>query len=158
VIRRAIYDLLDVHLEYRYQLAPHVRAELDVLQLQQPDAGMTDGNVQIAVPVSETGAAELYRFIVGRAEQAAFLVRGALLAEEVSSAKIFHAVIEQFDDAVIRSEHSKAEFRGLARSYAAEIWPSLYGRQEGTRALIAQAVEASDAMTASLTEIESEVA
>jgi hypothetical protein len=157
-MRRAIQDLLDVNLEYRYQLYPHVRAELDVLQLQQPDAGLTDGNVQIAVPVSEAGAAELYRFITGRAEQAAFLAKGALLAEEVSSAKVFHAVVEQFDDAVVRSEHSKAEFRGLARSYAAEIWPDLYGRHEGTRALIAKTMAASDAIAASLTAIEKEAA
>ena len=155
-IRRAIQDLLDVRLEYRYQLYPHVRSALDGLQLQH-DGGTRDGNVQIAVPVNAAGAEQLYRFIVGRAEQAAFLTKGELLAEAISPALIFHAVVEQFDDTVVRSEHSAVEFRRLARSYAAEIWPDLYGRQEGTRARVAEAVAASGAMAACLTAIESEV-
>jgi hypothetical protein len=150
-ISRAIEDLLSVRLEYRYQLYPHVRAELDGLQNQQGDT------VQITVPVSEAGAEQLYRFLLGRAEQAAFLTKGALLSEAVSPALIFHALVEQFDDTVIRSEHSAAEFRGLARSYAGEIWPDLYGRQEGARAKIAAVKAASDTVSTSLTAIESEV-
>ena len=110
-IRRAIQDVLDVRVEFRYQLYPQVRSALDGLQLQQHDDESADGNVQIAVPASEACAEELFRFITGRAEQAAFMTRGALLAEAIAPGLIFHAIAEQFDDTVVRSEHSAVEFR-----------------------------------------------
>jgi hypothetical protein len=122
-LARSVDALLDVRLEYRTLLYPRVRADLGGLNLQvrHPQAG--EQIQQIAVELTEEGAEDLYRIISGLAEQAAYRTRKSLLGERVTPSVVIQAVVEQFEDALIRSGASVQEFRRFVRSYRNELWP-----------------------------------
>ncbi|MFD0527425.1 hypothetical protein ACFQ1I_09545 [Kitasatospora arboriphila] len=124
----AVADLMELRLDYRTQLHPRIRAQLDGLSLDVLDPSSGRMRSQIAVEVSAAGADELYEFITTRAEQAAYRTRTALLRDSVIPALVLYAAVEQFEDALIRSGASAREFRRFARTYRNELWP---GRYEG---------------------------
>jgi hypothetical protein len=117
-----------VHLDYRTQLHPRIRAQLNELNHELPNPSTGEIRQQIAVEINEAGAEELYEFIHTRAEQAAHETRKALLGYAVLPTVVLHAAVEQFEDALIRSGHAERDFGRLARSYRSELWP---GRYEG---------------------------
>ncbi|QKV93989.1 hypothetical protein HUT19_21355 [Streptomyces sp. NA02950] len=119
----AVTDLLDVRLEYRTLLYPRVRPDLAPLNLQvtHPDTG--EQMQQVAVPLTEEGAEELYGIFNGLAEQAAFRIQKSLLQESAVPAAVIHALVEQFEDTLIRSGTSVQEFRRFVRSYRNDLWP-----------------------------------
>lgn len=119
----AVHNLLDVRLEYRTLLHPRVRPDLAPLNLQvtHPDTG--EEMQQVAVPLTEEGAKELYGIFNGLAEQAAFRIQKSLLREAAVPTAVVHALLEQFEDTLIRSGTSAQEFRRFVRSYRNDLWP-----------------------------------
>lgn len=149
-LSRAVQALLAVRLDYRSQLHPRVRAELDGLSLQVTDPHTGDPRTQIVVEATEAGVEELYQFVVRKAERAAHLTKKALLREGVTPALVLHAAAEQFEDVLIRSGDSEREFKRLARSYRDEVWPGVYGEIDAANARIARVRRARETLLASL--------
>jgi hypothetical protein len=151
-LQRAVEQLLTVRLDYRSQLHPRVRAELDGLTLQERDPVTGEQRNRVVVEVSPDGAEQLYAFVVQMAEQAAYLTKKALLLREgVTPALVLHAAAEQLEDTMIRSGDSEREFKRLARSYRDEIWPGVFGEIDAANARVARVVRARDALVATLT-------
>lgn len=152
-LRRAVEQLLTVRLDYRSQLHPRVRAELDGLTLQERDPVTGEQRNRVVVEVSPDGAEQLYAFVVQMAEQAAYLTKKALLLREgVTPALVLHAAAEQLEDTMIRSGDSEREFKRLARSYRDELWPGVYGEIDAANAHVASVARARDALVATLSE------
>jgi hypothetical protein len=152
-LRRAVEQLLTLRLDYRSQLHPRVRAELDGLTLQERDPVTGEQRNRVVVEVSADGAGQLYAFVVQMAEQAAYLTKKALLLREgVTPALVLHAAAEQLEDTMIRSGDSEREFKRLARSYRDEIWPGVFGEIDAANARVAAVVRARDALVTTLTE------
>ena len=152
-LRRAVEQLLTVRLDYRSQLHPRVRAELDGLTLQERDPVTGEQRNRVVVEVSPDGAEQLYAFVVQMAEQAAYLTKKALLLREgVTPALVLHAAAEQLEDTMIRSGDSEREFKRLARSYRDELWPGVYGEIDAANARVASVARARDALVAALSE------
>jgi hypothetical protein len=126
-LERAVRGLLDLRLDYRTQLHPRVRFELDGLALQRadPSTGRLVTIVQLPAPTRE-GADDLFQQVAELAEQAVWEAKKALLLEAVMPTRVLFAATEQFVDTLVRSEDSEIEFRRLARSYRDEIWPGAY--------------------------------
>jgi hypothetical protein len=152
-LRRAVEQLLTVRLDYRSQLHPRVRAELDGLTLQERDPVTGEQRNRVVVEVSPDGAEQLYSFVAQMAEQAAYLTKKALLLREgVTPALVLHAAAEQLEDTMIRSGDSEREFKRLARSYRDEIWPGVFGEIDAANARVATVTRARDALVATLAE------
>jgi hypothetical protein len=152
-LRRAVEQLLTVRLDYRSQLHPRVRAELDGLTLQERDPVTGEQRNRVVVEVSADGAEQLYAFVAAMAEQAAYLTKKALLLREgVTPALVLHAAAEQLEDTMIRSGDSEREFKRLARSYRDEIWPGVFGEIDAANARVATVARARDALVATLAE------
>ncbi|MDT7578842.1 MAG: hypothetical protein QOK35_102 [Pseudonocardiales bacterium] len=152
-LRRAVEQLLTVRLDYRSQLHPRVRAELDGLTLQERDPVTGEQRNRVVVEVSADGAEQLYTFVAAMAEQAAYLTKKALLLREgVTPALVLHAAAEQLEDTMIRSGDSEREFKRLARSYRDEIWPGVFGELDAANARVATVARARDALVAKLAE------
>ena len=152
-LRRAVEQLLTVRLDYRSQLHPRVRAELDGLTLQERDPVTGEQRNRVVVEVSPDGAEQLYAFVVQMAEQAAYLTKKALLLREgVTPALVLHAAAEQLEDTMIRSGDSEREFKRLARSYRDEIWPGVFGEIDAANARVAAVVRTRDTLVATLAE------
>ena len=140
-----------MRLDYRSQLHPRVRAELDGLTLQERDPVTGEQRNRVVVEVSADGAEQLYAFVVQMAEQAAYLTKKALLLREgVTPALVLHAAAEQLEDTMIRSGDSEREFKRLARSYRDEIWPGVFGEIDAANARVATVARARDALVATL--------
>ena len=150
---RAVEQLLGVRLDYRSQLHPRVRAELDGLTLQERDPVTGEQRNRVVVEVSPDGAAQLYGFVVQMAEQAAYLTKKALLLREgVTPALVLHAAAEQLEDTMIRSGDSEREFKRLARSYRDEIWPGVFGEIDAANARVAAVARARTALIKTMAE------
>jgi hypothetical protein len=149
----AVRQLLNIRLDYRSQLHPRVRAELDGLSLQVHDRRTGQLRTQIVVEVSEAGVAQLYRFVLQLAEQAAYLTRKALLQQSVTPSLVLHAAAEQFEDSLIRSGDSEHEFKRLARSYRDEIWPGVFGELDAANARVAAVLRGRAELAARLREV-----
>jgi hypothetical protein len=149
-LRRAVRTLRGIRLDYRSQLHPRVRSELDGLALELPDPQTGQLRTQITVPISEAGADQLYRFVLRMAEQAAYLTQKALLREAVTPALVLHAAAEQFEDTVIRSGESEVEFRRLADAYKNDIWPGVYREVDAADARFTAVARARDLLVATL--------
>jgi hypothetical protein len=147
---RAIRTLRGIRLDYRSQLHPRVRSELDGLALQLPDPHTGGLRTQITVAATPDGAEELYRFVLRMAEQAAYLTQKALLREAVTPALVLHAAAEQFEDTVIRSGESEVEFRRLADAYKNDIWPGVYRELDAADARFSAVTRARDLLVATL--------
>ncbi len=144
----ALSDVLSIRLEYRTQLYPRVRSELgNLLNLEVINPTTGEPEEQIAVPLNEQGAERLYRFISGRARQAAHHIKKSLLQEAVAPSQVIYAFVEQFEDALIRSGDAEQEFRRLARSYRDEIWPGIYQGIDEDNARVARVIRASRALS-----------
>jgi hypothetical protein len=151
-LSRAVEQLLTVRLDYRSQLHPRVRAELDGLTLQERDPVTGEQRNRVVVEVSPEGAEHLWSFVVQMAEQAAYLTKKALLLREgVTPALVLHAAAEQLEDTMIRSGDSEREFKRLARSYRDEIWPGVFGEIDAANARVARVARARNALVAMLT-------
>jgi hypothetical protein len=149
-LRRAVQTLRGIRLDYRSQLHPRVRSELDGLALELPDPQTGQLRTQITVPATAAGADELYRFVLRMAEQAAYLTQKALLREAVTPALVLHAAAEQFEDTVIRSGESEVEFRRLADAYKNDIWPGVYREMDAANARFTAVTRARDLLVATL--------
>jgi hypothetical protein len=150
-LQKAVEQLLTVRLDYRSQLHPRVRAELDGLALQERDPVTGEQRNRVVVEVSPDGAAALHTFVVQMAEQAAYLTKKALLLREgVTPALVLHAAAEQLEDTMIRSGDAEREFRRLARSYRDEIWPGVFGEIDAANARVAAVARARAALAATL--------
>ncbi|MGW7055070.1 hypothetical protein [Streptomyces sp. NPDC054887] len=119
----AVNSLLDVRLEYRTLLYPRVRPDLAPLNLQVSHPKTGEQMQQVAVALSEEGAEDLYELFGGLAEQAAFRIQKSLSQEAAVPAAVIHALVEQFEDTLIRSGTSVQEFRRFVRSYRNDLWP-----------------------------------
>jgi hypothetical protein len=149
-LRRAVHTLRAIRLDYRSQLHPRVRSELDGLAIQLPDRQTGGLRTQITVSATEDGADELYRYVLRMAEQAAYLTQKALLREAVTPALVLHAAAEQFEDTVIRSGESEVEFKRLADAYKNDIWPGAYREMDAADARFTAVARARDLLVATL--------
>lgn len=125
-LSEAVQDLMKLKLEYRTQLHPRVRRELDGLNLQVLDPETGQPHDQIVVDINAAGTESLFRFLTQLAEQAAYRTKKAIMQEALTPALVLHAAAEQFEDVFIRSGDSEREFRRLARSYRDDIWPNVF--------------------------------
>ncbi|MFF4894951.1 hypothetical protein [Streptomyces sp. NPDC001068] len=144
----AVHSLLDVRLEYRTLLYPRVRPDLAPLNLQvtHPDTG--EEMQQVAVPLTEEGAEELYGIFNGLAEQAAFRIQKSLLREAAVPAAVVHALVEQFEDTLIRSGTSPQEFRRFVRSYRNDLWPEEFRGIDEANSRFARVVRVTEEIAA----------
>jgi hypothetical protein len=149
-LRRAVRTLRGIRLDYRSQLHPRVRSELDGLAIQLPDPQTGLLRTQITVSATGSGADELYRFVARMAEQAAYLTQKALLREAVTPALVLHAAAEQFEDSVIRSGDSEVEFKRLADAYKNDIWPGAYREMDAADARFTAVTRARDLLVGTL--------
>jgi len=130
-LESAIRQLLSLRLEYRTQLQPKMRGQLNELKIQYDDP-QTGQPTVVVKEQSREGAHDLYLYTYEQARQAAWDTKKALLAEEVTPLLVVYSATEQFEDAFIRSGYSDAEFRRFARSYRDELWPGEFaGMTEG---------------------------
>ncbi|MFG2381818.1 hypothetical protein [Streptomyces avermitilis] len=120
----AVDSLLDVRLEYRTLLYPRVRPELAPLNLQVTHPNTGEQMQQVAVPLTAEGAEHLHELFNSLAEQAAFRIKKSLSQEAAVPAVVIHALVEQFEDTLIRSGTSAMEFRRFVRSYRNDLWPA----------------------------------
>jgi hypothetical protein len=149
-LAQAVDSLLDVRLEYRTMLYPRVRGDLGSLNLQVTHP-VTGQEIQpVAVDLTEEGADELYTILRGLAEQGAYRTRKSLLQESVTPGVVMQAVVEQFEDALIRSGASEQEFRRFARSYRNELWPAEFQGIDEANARYARVTRAMTAITGDL--------
>lgn len=148
----AVDSLLDVRLEYRTLLYPRVRPDLAPLNLQvtHPDTG--EQLQQVAVSLNEEGADELYGLFNGLAEQAAFRIQKALLQEAAVPAAVIHALVEQFEDTLIRSGTSVQEFRRFVRSYRNDLWPEEFRGIDEANSRFARVVRVAQEISALIEE------
>jgi hypothetical protein len=147
---QAVDSLLDVRLEYRTMLYPRVRGDLGSLNLQVTHP-VTGQEIQpVAVELNEEGAEELYAILRGLAEQGAFRTRKSLLQESVTPGLVMQAVVEQFEDALIRSGESEQEFRRFARSYRNDLWPAEFQGIDEANARYARVTRAMKAIMGDL--------
>jgi hypothetical protein len=148
----AVTELLDLRLDYRTQLHPRVRFELDGLGLQHedPETGERETNILLPSPTRE-GAEDLYRQVTELAEQAVWGAKKALLLEAVTPTRVLFAAAEQFLDTLVRSGDSEREFKRFARSYRDEIWPGAYHGIDEMNARLAAVRRATRALTATVT-------
>lgn len=124
-MEEAVLLLLGLRLEYRAQLHPRVRSQLDVLNIQLEDP-RTHEQVVKAMDPSPEGAVDLFTWVTQQAKIAAAETMKALLAEKATPLMVIYAAVEQFEDALIRSGDAEREFRRFSRSYRDELWPGKY--------------------------------
>lgn len=146
----AVHQLLAIRLDYRSQLHPRVRTELDALTLQERDRETGYQRNRVVVELSEAGAKQLYYSVVHMAEQAAHLTKKALVREGLTPALVLYAAAEQFEDTLIRSGDSEREFKRLARSYRDEIWPGVFREIDAANARVSKVIRARDLLLARL--------
>jgi hypothetical protein len=114
---------LDVRLDYRTRLLPRMRRLLDILRPEGVDPVTGDVRAPLTVAPNAEGAEDLCVQITELGRQAIY-EGGRLLQEETQTmALVLLAYGEQFEDMLIRSESSEAEFRRLVDAYRDELWP-----------------------------------
>jgi hypothetical protein len=148
-IKRAVDLLLDLRFDFRTQIYPRVRAELDFVNLEVIDPETGERQVQKTVAISKDGARELYRLIVRRADQAAYRIKKAILLDAKLPALVLFAAAEQFEDSFIRARTAERDFNRLARSYRDEIWPGVYTNLDSDNARISRAAKAAQSLRVS---------
>jgi hypothetical protein len=90
----------------------------------------------------------LYGIFNGLAEQAAFRIQKSLLREAAVPAAVVHALLEQFEDTLIRSGASAQEFRRFVRSYRSDLWPEEFRGIDEANNRFARVVKATKDITA----------
>lgn len=125
-LSQAVNELIALKLDYRTQLHPLVRRELDDLNQQVINPETDKAENQFIVKYNEEGAAELLRELAKLALQAAYRTKKALMQQADIPALVLHAAAEQFEDVFIRDAASKKELRRLTRSFRDEIWPGVF--------------------------------
>lgn len=121
VLAESVDLVLDVRLDYRTRVLPKVRRSLELL-LPQSRGDAAELAAMLAVPRTAEGAAELFAAVSQLARQAAYDAGKVLAAEPNVSAAVLHAYGEQFEDAVVRSAASEAEFRRIAEAFRDQLW------------------------------------
>ncbi len=121
VMSDAVELLLTLRLDYRTQLHPRVRRQLDGLNPQRLDPIHA-----VVKDFSPDGALDLFKYVTDQASQAAWDTKKALLEEQVTPLLVIHAAVEQFEDTLIRAGLADREFRRFGRSYRDELWPGQY--------------------------------
>jgi thermostable 8-oxoguanine DNA glycosylase len=125
-LSQAVNELVALKLDYRTQLHPLVRRELDDLNQQVTNPETDEAEDQFVVKVSEDGAEELLRELSKLALQASYRTKKALMQQADIPALVLHAAAEQFEDVFIRDAASNKELRRLTRSFRDEIWPGVF--------------------------------
>lgn len=125
-LSKAVQDLRALRLDYRTQLHPKVRRALDALQSEVEDPETGEKRARFAGYRTRDDAEQLLRDMASLARAVAYQTRKALMGEAMVPALVIHAAVEQFDDALIRSNESEKEFRRIARCYRDDIWPGLF--------------------------------
>jgi hypothetical protein len=115
--------VLDVRLDYRTRLLPQMRRKLDVLRPELVDPLTGDIHAPLVAEPTREGAKELYVRITDLARQVIHEASVLLQEETQTMALALLAYGEQFEDMLIRSESSDAEFRRLVSAYRDELWP-----------------------------------
>lgn len=128
---RAVDDLLAFKFAYRAQIHPRVRRALDGLNVELTDGATGERHSQVQpVTTDPKGVELLLRQLRDHAEQAVYNTRKGIVVEALLPALAEHAAVEQFTDALLRSQDSRREFRLFVAACEEEIWP---GAIEGQR-------------------------
>lgn len=137
VLHQAVQDLLALRLDYRTQLHPKVRITLDDLKNEVNDPEKGGKTSRFTAEHTPAGIEQLLRDLTGLARAVVYQTRKALLDEAMVPARVIHAAVEQFADALIRSGDSEKEFRRLARCYCHQIWPDRFAGIKAANARVA---------------------
>lgn len=122
-LAEAVDVVLDVRLDYRTRLLPQMRRKLDLLRPESVDPKTGEVRPPVVVPRTAEGAEQLYGILTELTRQVIYEA-GQLLEEETQTmALALLAYAEQFEDMVIRSESTEAEFVRLVEAYRDELWP-----------------------------------
>ena len=113
-IKRAVDRLLDLRFDFRTQIYPRVRSELDYVNLEVIDPETGERRVQKTVAISEDGARELYRLIVQRADQAAYRIKVAISQDSRLPAQVLFAAAGAVGGLIIRG---RSAGRGLQQAH-----------------------------------------
>jgi hypothetical protein len=100
-----------------------MRRLLDVLRPEGIDPRSGEVRAPLMVHKSAGGAEDLYVRLTELTRQAIYEAKRLLQKETQGMALALLAYGEQFEDMVIRSESSDAEFRRLVDAYRDELWP-----------------------------------
>lgn len=137
VLHQAVLDLLALRLDYRTQLHPKVRITLDDLKSEVDDPEKGGKTSRFTAEHTPAGIEQLLRDLTGLARAVVYQTRKALLDEAMVPARVIHAAVEQFADALIRSGDSEKEFRRLVRCYRDQIWPDRFAGIKAANARVA---------------------
>ncbi len=137
VLHQAVQDLLALRLDYRTQLHPKVRITLDDLKNEVDDPEKGGKTSRFTAEHSPAAIEQLLRDLTGLVRTVVYQTRKALLDEAMVPARVIHAAVEQFDDALIRSGDSEKEFRRLVRCYRDQIWPDRFAGIKAANARVA---------------------
>lgn len=114
---------LDVRLDYRTRLLPRMRQQLEILRPEGVDPRTGTIRSPLVVPPTAEGAEDLCAQITDLSRQAIYQGKQLLQEETQIMALVLLAYGEQFEDMLIRSDSSDAEFRRLVGVYRDELWP-----------------------------------
>ena len=145
-IKRAVDRLLDLRFDFRTQIYPRVRSELDYVNLEVIDPETGERRVQKTVAISEDGARELYRLIVQRADQAAYRIKVAISQDSRLPAQVLFAAASGSRTRSSAPAPRNATSAGFARSYRDEIWPGAYNNLDADNARISRAAKAAQSL------------
>jgi len=152
---QALTDLLALRLDYRTQLHPRVRIELDDLNAQTTHPETSEVEQRFVQPVTPEGAQRLFVDMSQVARQAAYRTRNGLIQSEgVIPARAIHAAAEHFEDTLIRSGESVREIKRFAKSYRDEIWPGEFDSIDESNARYARVAKGVQTLATMINDVE----
>ena len=126
--------LRNLQLDYKVQLHPRVRENLNYIEYETTDAD--NNKVSQFADIGSDNLDLLFRRISDLAEQASYQTRIALSRDVEFPKLVLFSALEQFEDELIRSSDSVKEFKRLGFSYPAELWPDLFADIQNSMARI----------------------
>jgi len=119
----AVEQVLDVRLDYRTRVFPQMVRAFNLLRAEGTDPRSREVVGLLTVSRDSAGARELFGHVQRLARQAAYEAKSALMEEIGTAAVVLLAYARQFEDTLIRSAESEAEFCRIAEAYRDELWP-----------------------------------
>lgn len=130
----SVLKLRNLQLDYKVQLHPRVRENLNYIEYETTDAD--NNKVSKFADIGSDNLDLLFRRISDLAEQASYQTRIALNRDVEFPKLVLFSALEQFEDELIRSSDSVKEFKRLGFSYPAELWPDLFADIQSSMARI----------------------
>ena len=120
----SVSKLRGLQLDYKVQLHPRVRENLNYIEYETIDAN--NNRVNQFGDIHSNQLDLLLKRMSDLAEQASYKTRVALSNDVDFPKLVLFSALEQFEDELIRSDTSEKEFKRLGYSYSTQIWPYLF--------------------------------